>query len=112
MAFWVAAAPMLAQAGMSLAQQHIAGQQAKRDEKRREEQAKQDKLLAAFGQQPSQQPQQYSQPSGIQKILSDPITQQLVSGLADKAGGRLDKWNKPPQHLHPSQYDTSSWGVR
>jgi soluble lytic murein transglycosylase-like protein len=89
---WQAIAPYAIPAGLSLAQGFLGGRQTKRDEKRREEQAKQDKLLAAFGQQPSQQPQQYSQPSAMQRIAHDPITRNLLADLAksDKFfGGKL-----------------------
>ena len=85
--FLAAAAPYAIPAGLSLAQGMYANQQAERDRKRAEEQAKQDKLIQAFNPQaqPSA-PQQASQPGIGQKLLGDPITQKLISDLVGKIG--------------------------
>jgi len=65
----------------------LGNRQAKRDQQRMEQQAKQDKLIQSFNPQaqPSA-PQQASQPGIGQKLLNDPITQQLLSGLAGQIG--------------------------
>ena len=89
MKFWAAALPYIATAGMSLAQSHFAGKQADKQRRRAEDQAKQDKLLASFGQQPTQRPQEYQQQGMAQKLLSDPLTQQLVGGLVQKGQEKL-----------------------
>jgi len=85
MAFFTA--PMVASMGLSAAQGLMANQQAKRDQKRMEEQAKQDKMIQSFNPQaqPSA-PQQASQPGIGQKLLGDPITQKLISDLVGKIG--------------------------
>ena len=85
MAFFTA--PMVASMGLRAAQGLMANQQAKRNQKRMEEQAKQDKMIQSFNPQaqPSA-PQQASQPGIGQKLLNDPITQQLLSGLAGQIG--------------------------
>ena len=79
-------APMVASMGLSAAQGLMANQQAKRDQKRMEEQAKQDKLIQSFNPQAQPTRQQASQPGIGQKLLNDPITQQLLSGLAGQIG--------------------------
>ena len=84
---FAAIAPYAIPAGLSLAQGLLGNRQAKRDQKRMEEQAKQDRLMQSFNSQaqPSA-PQQASQPGIGQKLLNDPITQQLLSGLAGQIG--------------------------
>lgn len=80
---FAALAPYAIPAGLSLAQGLVGRQQAKRDQQRMEEQAKQDKLIQSFNPQAQPTaPQQASQPGIGQKLLNDPITQQLLSGLA------------------------------
>ena len=91
MGFLQAALPYIASAGMSLAQSHFAGKQADRQRRRADEQAKQDKLLASFGQQPTQRPQQYQDQGMAQKILNDPITQSLVDELVNKGQDKLSQ---------------------
>ena len=91
MGFLQAALPYIASAGMSLAQSHFAGKQADRQRRRADEQAKQDKLLASFGQQPTQRPQQYQEQGIAQKILNDPITQSLVDELVNKDPDKLSQ---------------------
>ena len=89
MGFLQAALQYIASAGMSLAQSHFAGKQADKQRRRADEQAKQDKLLASFGHQPTQRPQQYQQQGMAQKLLSDPLTQSLVGGLVQKGQDKL-----------------------
>lgn len=91
MGFLQAALPYIASAGMSLAQHHFAGKQADKQRRRADEQAKQDKLLASFGQQPTQGPQQYQEQGMAQKLLSDPITQSLVGELVNKGQNKLSQ---------------------
>jgi len=91
--FLAAAAPYAIPAGMSIAQGILGNRQAKRDQQRMEEQAKQNKLIQSFNPQaqPSA-PQQAAQPGIGQKLLNDPITQQLLSGLSQNEkffGGKL-----------------------
>jgi hypothetical protein len=80
--------PFAIPAGLSLAQGMYANQQAERDRKRAEEQAKQDKLIQAFN--PQAQPtatQQASQPGIGQTLVSDPMTRKLLEQIAqDKLG--------------------------
>ena len=79
--------PFAIPAGLSLAQGMYANQQAERDRKRAEEQAKQDKLIQAFNPQAQPTaPQQASQPGIGQKLLGDPITQKLISDLVEEIG--------------------------
>ena len=89
MGFWAAALPYIASAGMSLAQHHFGGKQAEKQRRRADEQAKQDKLLASFGQQPTQRPQQYEEQGMAQKLLNDPITKSLVGELVNKGQDKL-----------------------
>ena len=81
--FLAAAAPYAIPAGMSIAQGLMGNRQAKRDQQRMKEQEKQNKLIQSFNPQAKPlAPQQAAQPSIGQKLLNDPITQQLLSGLA------------------------------
>ena len=82
-----ALAPYAIPAGLSIAKGLLGNRQAKRDQQRMEQQAKQDKLIQSFNPQaqPSA-PQQASQPGIGQKLLGDPITQTLISGLVDEIG--------------------------
>ena len=108
MAFFTA--PMVASMGLSAAQGLMANQQAKRDQKRMEEQAKQDKMIQSFNPQaqPSA-PQQASQPGIGQKLLNDPITQQLLSGLASQIGqpatGGIGGMNNAARDAMRQSYD-------
>jgi len=79
-------APMVASMGLSAAQGLMANQQAKRDQQRMEEQAKQDKLIQSFNPQAQPTRQQASQPGIGQKLLNDPITQQLIGDLVGQIG--------------------------
>ena len=84
---FAAIAPYAIPAGLSLAQGLLGNRQAKRDQKRMEEQAKQDRLMQSFNSQaqPSA-PQQAAQQGIGQKLLGDPITQKLISDLVDEIG--------------------------
>jgi len=86
--FLQAALPYVIPAGLSLAQGMFANQQAERDRKRAEEQAKQDKLIQAFDPQaqPSA-PQQASQPGIGQTLASDPMTRKLLEQIAEDKFG-------------------------
>ena len=86
--FLAAAAPYAIPAGLSLAQGLVGRQQAKRDQQRMEEQAKQDKLIQAFDPQaqPSA-PQQASQPGIGQTLASDPMTRKLLEQIAESKFG-------------------------
>ena len=76
-------APYAIPAGLSIAQGLLGNRQAKRDQQRMEQQAKQDKLIQSFNPQAQPTaPQQAAQQGIGQKLLNDPITQQLLSGLA------------------------------
>jgi len=91
MKFWMAALPYIAGAGMSLAQHHFGGKQADKQRRRQEEQGKKDRLMASFGQQPAQRPQEYQQQGMAQKLLSDPLTKSLVGGLVQKGQNKLSQ---------------------
>ena len=86
--FLAAAAPYAIPAGMSIAQGILGNRQAKRDQQRMEEQAKQDKLIQAFNPQaqPSA-PQQASQPGIGQTLASDPMTRKLLEQIAESKFG-------------------------
>ena len=85
--------PFAIPAGLSLAQGMYANQQAERDRKRAEEQAKQDKLIQAFNPQAQPTaPQQAAQQGIGQTLLNDPITKSLLSDLSQSKklfGGKL-----------------------
>ena len=86
--FLAAAAPYAIPAGMSIAQGILGNRQAKRDQQRMEEQAKQDKLIQAFN--PQAQPtttQQASQPGIGQTLASDPMTRKLLEQIAESKFG-------------------------
>jgi hypothetical protein len=97
MGFWATALPYIASAGMSLAQHHFGSKQADKQRRRQEEQGKKDRLMASFGQQPTQGPQQYQQKGLAQSLLSDPLTKQLVGGLAEQGGKKLDRLSDPAE---------------
>jgi hypothetical protein len=83
-----ALAPYAIPAGMSIAQGLLGGRQAKRDQQRMEEQAKQDKLIQSFNPQaqPSA-PQQASTPGVAQQMLADPVTRRLIEQIAESKFG-------------------------
>jgi hypothetical protein len=86
--FLAAAAPYAIPAGMSIAQGILGNRQAKRDQQRMEEQAKQDKLIQAFNPQAQPTtPQQASQPGIGQTLASDPMTRKLLEQIAESKFG-------------------------
>jgi len=94
--FWVAPAiaaakaiaPYAIPAGLSLAQGMFGKQQAKRDNKRMEEQLAQDKLIQAFtGQAQPQMPDQVSQPGIAQQVAGSGLTRKLLDELAETKFG-------------------------
>jgi hypothetical protein len=91
--FLAAAAPYAIPAGLSLAQGLVGRQQAKRDQQRMEQQAKQDKLIQSFNPQAQPTaPQQAAQQGIGQTLLNDPITKSLLSDLSQSKklfGGKL-----------------------
>jgi len=79
-----AAAPYAIPVGLSLAQGMFGKQQAKRDDKRMEEQLAQDKLIQAFTKQAQpQMPQQTSQPGIAQQVAGSDLTRKLLEELAE-----------------------------
>jgi len=90
----IALAPFLAQAGLSIGQGIMANRAAKRQQERMDKEAAQAKLLQSFGAnaQPTQGGMQG--PGMAQQVMSDPLTQQLVTSLIGKGIGAL---NKPPK---------------
>ena len=91
--FLAAAAPYAIPAGLSIAQGLVGRQQAKRDQQRMEQQAKQDKLIQSFNPQAQPTaPQQAAQQGIGQTLLNDPITKSLLSDLSQSKklfGGKL-----------------------
>jgi hypothetical protein len=77
-------APFLASAGLSVGQGIMANRAAKRQQERMEKEAAQAKLLQSFGAnaQPTQGGMQG--PSMAQQVMSDPLTQQLLTSLIGK----------------------------
>ena len=77
--FLAAAAPYAIPAGLSIAQGLLGNRQAKRDQQRMEQQAKQDKLIQSFNPQAQPTaPQQAAQQGIGQTLLNDPITKSLL----------------------------------
>tara|TARA_R110002020_G_C15938253_1_gene744442 strand:+ start:350 stop:646 length:297 start_codon:yes stop_codon:yes gene_type:complete len=91
--FLAAAAPYAIPAGLSIAQGLLGNRQAKRDQQRMEQQAKQDKLIQSFNPQAQPTaPQQAAQQGIGQTLLNDPITKSLLSDLSQSKkffGGKL-----------------------
>ena len=93
-AFLAAAAPYIASAGLSIGQGIMANRAAKRQQERMDKEAAQAKLLQSFGAnaQPTQGGMQG--PGMAQQVMSDPLTQQLLTSLIGKGIGAL---NQPPK---------------
>ena len=94
-AFLAAAAPYIASAGLSVGQGIMANRAAKRQQERMDKEAAQAKLLQSFGAnaQPTQSGMQG--PGMAQQVMSDPLTQQLLTSLIGKGIGALNKPKVP-----------------
>ncbi len=90
------ALPALAMLGLQLGgtaalgagQSYLANRAGKRQQKRMDEQAAQNKLISSFSK--NAQPQQMAAqqgPTAAQRVLADPLTKQLMAGLIGKIGG-------------------------
>jgi len=88
--------PQLAMLGLQLGgtaalgagQSYLANRAGKRQQKRMDEQAAQNKLISSFSK--NAQPQQMAAqqgPTAAQRVLADPLTKQLMAGLIGKIGG-------------------------
>ncbi len=77
-------APYIASAGLSIGQGILANRAAKRQQERMEKEAAQAKLINSFGgnAQPTQGGMQG--PGMAQQVMSDPLTQQLLTSLIGK----------------------------
>tara|TARA_Y100001937_G_scaffold37710_1_gene53846 strand:- start:137 stop:445 length:309 start_codon:yes stop_codon:yes gene_type:complete len=87
--------PLLVSAGLSIGQQYMANRAAKKQQKRMDEEAAQAKLLQSFGAnaQPTQGGMQG--PGMAQQVMSDPLTQQLVTSLLTRGAGALNRPKVP-----------------
>ncbi len=90
--------PQLAMLGLQLGgtaalgagQSYLANRAGKRQQKRMDEQAAQNKLISSFNK--NAQPQQMAAqqgPTAAQRVLADPLTKQLIAGLINKGVGAL-----------------------
>ena len=77
-------APFLAQAGLSIGQGIMANRAAKREQERMEKEAAQAKLINSFGGNAQPTPSTPQAPSMAQQVMSDPLTQQLLTSLIGK----------------------------
>ena len=100
-------APQIAAAGLSIGQNIMANRGAKRQQKRADREAAQAKLLQSFGAnaQPTQGGMQG--PGMAQQVMSDPLTQQLLTSLIAKGAGMF---GRPPMtggggQMPPMQQD-------
>lgn len=77
-------APYIASAGLSIGQNYLANRAAKRQQERMDREAAEAKLLQSFGAnaQPTQGGMQG--PGMAQQVMSDPLTQQLLTSLIGK----------------------------
>ena len=76
------------QAGLGVGQSILGNRAAKRQQKRMDEEAAQNKLISSFNK--NAQPQQMAAqqgPTAAQRALADPLTKQLIAGLIGKIGG-------------------------
>ena len=92
---FAALAPYIASAGLSIGQGIMANRAAKRQQERMDKEAAQAKLLQSFGAnaQPTQGGMQG--PGMAQQVMSDPLTQQLVTSLLTRGAGALNKPKVP-----------------
>jgi hypothetical protein len=86
-------APFLASAGLSIGQGIMANRAAKREQERMEKEAAQAKLINSFGGNAQPTPSGPQAPSMAQQVMSDPLTQQLLTSLIGRGIGAL---NQPP----------------
>ena len=93
-AFLAAAAPYIASAGLSIGQGIMANRAAKRQQERMEKEAAQAKLLQSFGANAQPTRGGMQGPGMAQQVMSDPLTQQLLTSLIGKGIGAL---NQPPK---------------
>ena len=92
-AFLAAAAPYIASAGLSIGQGIMANRAAKRQQERMEKEAAQAKLLQSFGANAQPTRGGMQGPGMAQQVMSDPLTQQLLTSLITKGAGMF---GKPP----------------
>ena len=83
-AFLAAAAPYIASAGLSIGQGILANRAAKRQQERMEKEAAQAKLLQSFGANAQPTRGGMQGPGMAQQVMSDPLTQQLLTSLISK----------------------------
>lgn len=107
-------APFLASAGLSVGQGIMANRAAKRQQERMDREAAQAKLLQSFGAnaQPTQGGMQG--PGMAQQVMSDPLTQQLLTSLIGKGlsgigggqggGGQMPGSYDPKNLYTPANY--------
>jgi len=77
-------APFLAQAGLSIGKGIMANRAAKREQKRMDKEAAQAKLLQSFGANAQPTRGGMQGPGMAQQVMSDPLTQQLLTSLIGK----------------------------
>ncbi len=99
-------APYIASAGLSIGQNYLANRAAKRQQERMDREAAEAKLLQSFGAnaQPTQGGMQG--PGMAQQVMSDPLTQQLLTSLIGKGlsgigGGQGGGGQMPPMQQDP-----------
>ena len=86
-------APYIASAGLSIGQGILANRAAKRQQERMEKEAAQAKLLQSFGANAQPTRGGIQGPGMAQQVMSDPLTQQLLTSLITKGAGMF---GKPP----------------
>ena len=94
-AFLAAAAPYIASAGLSIGQSIMANRAAKRQQERMDKEAAQNKLLQSFGANAQPTRGGMQGPGMAQQVMSDPLTQQLVTSLLTRGAGALNKPKVP-----------------
>jgi len=90
-----AAIPYIASAGLSVGQGILANRAAKRQQERMDREAAQAKLLQSFGANAQPTRGGMQGPGMAQQVMSDPLTQQLVTSLLTKGVGALNKPKVP-----------------
>ena len=92
---FAALAPYIASAGLSVGQGILANRAAKRQQERMDKEAAQNKLLQSFGANAQPTRGGMQGPGMAQQVMSDPLTQQLVTSLLTKGVGALNKPKVP-----------------